>query len=79
VTLVLSAGSQPSPFQDDTASGTNVTLQNLDNGKKLKYALLVPYMIERYGFYEGKGTPYRVDPRSVVEVLDFLEARPKKQ
>jgi hypothetical protein len=78
VTLAISAGSQPSPFKDDTTSGTIATLQNLENGKKLKYALLVPYMIERYGFYEGKGTPYRVDPKNVVEVLDFLETRPKK-
>jgi hypothetical protein len=34
-------------------------------------------MIRRYGFYEGKGTPYRVDPRKVLEVLDFLSP-PKK-
>jgi hypothetical protein len=29
-------------------------------------------MVERYGFYEGKGTRFRVDPRAIVEVLDFL-------
>jgi len=25
-----------------------------------------------YGFYEGKDTPYWLDPATVVEVLDFL-------
>jgi hypothetical protein len=30
-------------------------------------------MIERYGFYEGKGTPYRVEPGKVLEVLDFIK------
>ena len=30
-------------------------------------------MIERYGFYEGKGTPYRVDPAKVLEVFDFVK------
>jgi hypothetical protein len=30
-------------------------------------------MVERYGFYEGKGTPYRVEPKQIVEVLDFLK------
>jgi hypothetical protein len=30
-------------------------------------------MVERYGFYEGKGTSYRVDPRAVLEVFDFLK------
>src|SRR5262249_15846770 len=48
------SGSQPSPFRDGTGSGDNVIVHNLDNSKKLVYALLVPYMIERYGFYEGK-------------------------
>ncbi len=79
VRLLLTAGSQPSPFLDETASGANAVVENLDNGKKLDYALLVPYMIERYGFYEGKGTPYRVDPKKMGEVFDFLEKKSKKQ
>jgi hypothetical protein len=72
ISMMLSRGLQPSPFDDGTKSGTNATLFNLDNRKSLQYALLVPEMIARYGFYEGKGTPYRVDPRKVLEVLDFL-------
>src|SRR5262245_31575792 len=72
------SGSQPSPFRDGTGSGDNVAVHNLDNGKKLEYALLVPYMIERYGFYEGKGTSYRVEPKQVVALFDFLKVRPKK-
>jgi hypothetical protein len=35
-------------------------------------------MVERYGFYEGKGTTYRVDPRKVVEVFDFIKGKKKK-
>jgi hypothetical protein len=73
------SGTQPSPFRDGTNSGINVTVHNLVNGKKLRYSLLVPYMIERYGFYEGKGTPYRVKPREVVEVFDFLKVKAKKK
>jgi hypothetical protein len=75
---VASRGFQDSPFEDGTRSGSNVTIHNLSNGKKLECALLVPYMIERYGFYEGKGTSYRVDPRQVVEVFDFSTAKKKK-
>jgi hypothetical protein len=37
------------------------------------FSLLVPEMVERYGFYEGKGTLYRVDLRAAVDVLDFLK------
>jgi hypothetical protein len=62
-----------SPFQDGTRTNCLVTAENLGNGKKLTYSLLVPQMIQRYGFYEGKGTRYRVEPRTVLEVLDFLK------
>jgi hypothetical protein len=79
VTFLHTKGTQPSPFLDDTESGSNATVQNLDSGKTLQYSLLVPHMIERYGFYEGKGTSYRVDPRKVVEVFDFLVKQPQKR
>jgi hypothetical protein len=78
-TMLVSKGFQPSPFRDGTQSGTDVTVENLDTGKKLTYGLLVPYMIERYGFYEGKGTSYRVEPSTVLEVLDFLKSKAKKR
>jgi hypothetical protein len=69
-------GYQFSPFRDGTKTSTDATIHNLSNGKKLAYSLLVPDMIERYGFYEGKGTPYRVEPQCIVEVLDFLKVKP---
>jgi hypothetical protein len=74
----FSRGFQTSPFQDGTKTNCNAMMENLGNGKRLGYSLLVPYMIERYGFYEGKGTPYRVDPGKVLEVLDFLAPAKKR-
>jgi hypothetical protein len=74
-----SAGSQLSPFYDDTKANQEATVHNLDNGKKIAYSLLVPLMIERYGFYEGKGTPYRLEPSKTVEVLDFLKKKEKPE
>jgi hypothetical protein len=73
VTIVNWKGYQESPFQDDTRTDSDARVENLDNGKSLEFSLLVPYMIERYGFYEGKGTKYRVEPRQVLEVFDFLK------
>jgi hypothetical protein len=78
VKMEVTRGIQPSPFMDDTRSGTNATVRNVDNGKQLQYALLVAHMIERYGFYEGKGTPYRVEPRQIVELFDFLKVKAGK-
>jgi hypothetical protein len=68
-----SRGFQPSPFDDDTKSGSNVKVTNLETGKEMWYGLLVPYMLERYGFYEGHGTNYRLEPRKVLEVFDFIK------
>ena len=65
-------GGQLSPFLDGMVTTQDAQVKNLENGKELEYSLLVPQMIERYGFYEGKGTRYRVEPRQVLAVLDFL-------
>jgi hypothetical protein len=73
VKAVRYKGYQESPFLDDTRTDTDVTVENLDTKKSLKYSLLVPDLIERYGFYEGTGTPYRVDPKAALAVLDFIK------
>ncbi|MCI0642304.1 MAG: hypothetical protein L0Y72_14760 [Gemmataceae bacterium] len=63
------------PFCDDTRGSSDFIVFTLANGKYVEYAELVPAMIERYGFYEGKGTPYRVEPAAIVEVFEFLNKR----
>jgi hypothetical protein len=75
VRLIYSRGFQPSPFRDGTKTNVQAVVWNLDNGKEVRFSLLVPEMARRYGFYEGEGTPYRVDPRTVLEALDFLKAK----
>jgi hypothetical protein len=75
VKVIAYRGHMASPFKDGTKTNKNAFVENLDNGKKLEMSLLVPDMIERYGFYEGKGTSYRVDPRQAVAVLGFLSAK----
>jgi hypothetical protein len=72
VKFAVFRGIMHSPFYDGTKTNTEADLANLTTGAKLKYSRLVPHMIERYGFYEGHGTPYRVDPRAIVAVFDFL-------
>jgi hypothetical protein len=73
VMIVQFKGYQESPFMDDTRTDTDVTVENLDTKKSLKYSLLVPDLIERYGFYEGTGTQYRVAPKEALAVLDFIK------
>ncbi len=72
VAFEVSRGYQLSPFRDGTRTNAVATLTNVATGRRVVYSLLVPDMAERYGFWEGTGTPYRVPPRDVVAVLDFL-------
>lgn len=76
----LSRGFQDSPFDDGTKTNATILITNLRTGQKLNYSLLVPHMIERYGFYEGKGTPYRVDPLKIAQVLGLApeESKPAR-
>jgi hypothetical protein len=76
VVIQFSRGFQLSPFKDGTKTNQFVRIENLETGKKIGYSPLVADMVERYGFYEGKGTPYRMDPKEVLTVLDFI--KPKK-
>ena len=73
VTIRSYRGFQDSPFRDGTKTNSEAKIRNLTNNTSLEYSLLVPDMIERYGFYEGPGTPYRVDPEAIFALLDFLD------
>jgi hypothetical protein len=71
-------GTVDSPFNDGTKTNCAANVWNVKTGKTVGFSLLVPYMVERYGFYEGKGTTYRVDPRAILEVFDFIRSDTKK-
>ena len=75
VKVSVTRGYQLSPFKDGTKTNADAAVTNVETGKVVEFSLLVPDMIERYGFYEGKGTPYRVDPKDIVTGLDFLKAK----
>jgi hypothetical protein len=58
---------------DGTKTNAEAVVRNLQNDKEIRDSLLVPEVARRYGFYGGGGTPYRVEPRKIMVVLDFLK------
>ena len=66
-----SQGIQHSPFRDDTGTTCDLTVRNIETGKEIKFSLLLVDMIERYGFYEGKGTSYRLEPSDIIEIFNL--------
>lgn len=70
-------GKLPCPFGDPGIfPKTNVSVRNLASGREILYTDLHIHMILAHGFYEGKGSPLRLEPRELVEVL---EVRPEEE
>lgn len=65
-------GMQFSPFRDGTGTNKDHLVICLDDGSALAYSGLLAHLIRRYGFYEGKGTPYRLYPREIAELAGYL-------
>jgi hypothetical protein len=72
VDMIGYRGIQFSPFEDETGAAHDMTITNVDTGASLSCSTLLPDMIQRYGFYEGHGTSYRLEPAEILEVFDFL-------
>ncbi|MEJ5348470.1 MAG: hypothetical protein WHS46_07255 [Desulfosoma sp.] len=47
---------------------THIHLERLDTGESLQWTDLSLHLIEAHGFYQGTGSPYRLDPRKVASV-----------
>jgi hypothetical protein len=69
-------GFQCSPFFDDDSPYCSraLVVYNLSAGELLSFSTLAPYLIEKYGFYEGN-VPYRVDPKNIVSVFPWLSSK----
>jgi hypothetical protein len=48
---------------------THVELIDLESGATLKWTDLSVHLIAEHGFYQGRGSPYRLEPDLVVRLL----------
>jgi len=66
----------PCPWADGTRRPTGELLVTEPaRGRQLRYTPLSVHMIRRHGFYEGRGSTYRLDPALVADIFR-LEAEP---
>jgi hypothetical protein len=64
-------GKLPCPFGDPGVfPKTNVTVRNLRTGREIVYTDLHIHLVSAHGFYEGKGSPFRLEPRDLAEILE---------
>jgi len=65
-------GKLPCPFGDPGIfPKTNVTVRNLERNEEITYTDLHIHLIGSHGFYEGKGSVFRLDPKSLVDTLEI--------
>lgn len=64
-------GRLPCPFGErGLHPKTNVIVRNLATGRELTYTDLHIHLVAAHGFYEGRGTPYRLEPADLAAVLE---------
>ena len=72
VRLMQWGGFQECPWlckHDPAWASIDFVIENRRSGAKLKGPGLIVHLIAEHGFFEGKESPYRVDPRQAAEVL----------
>ncbi len=69
-------GKLPCPFDHrGLYAKVNVTVRNLALNREITYTDLSVHMIDNHGFFEGVGSPFRLDPEELVVIL---EVRPRE-
>lgn len=64
-------GGIPSPFgSPGLIPKTNTTVRNKALGREIVYTDINIHLIGEHGFYEGKGSLFRMEPHELVEILE---------
>ena len=70
-------GSQVCPWRDEIGynnfphSSHDFEIYNKETNEELFFPGLIVHLIREHHFYEGKDSPYRVDPEKAKRVLDI--------
>ncbi len=64
-------GYQYCPWGDDEKTSRDWGIENTQNGFRIEFSGLLPHLIEKHKFFEGRGTSYRLDPLETVLALDM--------
>ncbi len=65
-------GSLPCPWGHPGLYGkSHVELKNSRTGEVLVWSELAIHLIEEHGFYQGQGSPYRLEPAAIKRVLEM--------
>jgi hypothetical protein len=65
-------GKIPCPWGHPGLYGkTHVKLEKVETGETLLWSDLAVHLIDKHGFYQGRGSPYRLEPSDVKRILEM--------
>lgn len=64
-------GKISSPFKDGVSRKIITVVKNINTDKSITYSDLNIDMINKHGFYEGRGAVFRIEPEEIVSVLEI--------
>jgi len=65
-------GKLPCPFGDRGLEQKGFTVvRNTKSGREVTYTDLIIHMIDAHGFYEGRGSRFRLEPADLAAVLEI--------
>jgi len=68
-----SRGYIPCPFRHGHLSKkVNVNVRNIALKEEIDYSPISIHLIREHGFYQGKGSTYRLDPEMVAKILELI-------
>jgi len=50
---------------------TNVQVRNLESNRDITFTDMHIHMVGDHGFYEGKGSPFRLEVRDLIDILEI--------
>ena len=66
-------GKLPCPFEHPGLfRKTAVTIRNTETKEEILFTDLGIHLIREHGFFQGKGSPFRIEPSTLVELLQIL-------
>jgi len=68
--VVDARGTLPCPWPHPGRYGKTVTTATrTDTGQSIKWSELNIHMIESHGFFEGRGSYFRIEPEELIEII----------
>ena len=67
-------GRIPSPFRGEgTFEKGQVTVTDRESAESIHVTMLGIHLIEKHGFFQGIGSPFRIDPEKAIRILGLSE------